>query len=297
MSELINEYLVRLKRELAEEDPATIQDAMSDAEEHLWTALEKARDENPGADESEIIASEIEEYGSAPEVAAAYREIESRTRPALVAPKPPERLGSPIERFIGVILDPAAYAALLYMFFSLILGIFYFTWTVSGLSVSAGISILIIGVPFFGFFLLSVRGLALVDGRIIEALLGERMPRREIFTRKGMTWRERLVQLVTDPITWKAVAYNLLMFPLGILYFSLTVVSLAISLSMVLRPVLEYVFHLPFAELDGVEYWTPLWMMPVSIVFGALWFFMTLHGARGIGRFQAKFAKRMLVRD
>ena len=296
MSELINDYLARLKRALAGADPATVQDALSDAEEHLWTAIQLAGENTPGASEQEVISSEIERYGTPEEIASAYMEIESRIRPALDIPDPVKRK-SAVARFFGVFVDPRAYASLFYSFFALFLGIFYFTWTVSGLSISIGIMILIIGLPFFGFFLMSVKGIALVEGRMIEALLGERMPRRPIFSKRPGNWREKLVFLFTDPMVWKTIVYNLMMLPLGILYFTLTITSLSISLTLLLRPVLEYSFNLPMVQTNNISYWTPDYLMPVAVVLGVLWFLVTLHLAKGLGRMHAKIAKNMLVKD
>ena len=70
------------------------------------------------------------------------------------------------------------------MLVSLVTGIMYFTWAVTGLSLSVGLLVLIISLPFIGLFFLSVRGIALVEGRIVEALLGVRMPRRPIFVER-----------------------------------------------------------------------------------------------------------------
>jgi hypothetical protein len=296
MSELIKEYLARLKDALAGSDPATVQDALSDAEEHLWIALQRAKRETPEISEEEVISSAIEKFGSAEEIASAYLETESRVCPAM------EKRGfgdrkSAAARFFGVFTDPRAYASLFYMFFSLILGIFYFTWTVTGLSFSIGVMVLIIGLPFLGFFLMSVRGIALVDGWIIEALLGERMPRRPIYSKKPSNWRERLVFLISDPMVWKTILYDIIMLPLSIVYFSLTITSIAVSASLFLRPVLEYVFDLPLAQCSDWSFWTPGFLMPVSVALGILWFLLTLHMARGLGRMQAKIAKKMLVRD
>ncbi|MBN2070124.1 MAG: sensor domain-containing protein [Candidatus Krumholzibacteriota bacterium] len=296
MSDLINEYLASLKKALAGCDPATVQDALSDAEEHFWTALNQAREESPDISEQEVIAAEIEKFGPPGEIASAYMEIESRIRPAMNVQSGTVKK-SASARFFGVFTDPRAYGALFYMFFSLFLGIFYFTWTVSGLSISIGVMILIIGLPFFGFFLMSVRGIALVDGRIIEALLGERMPRRPIYSKRPENWRDRLIFLFTDPLVWKTVVYNIMMLPLSILYFTLTITSISISLTLILRPVLEYVFHLPMIQNNDWSYWTPGYLMPVAVALGILWFFLTLHMARGLGRMQARIAKNMLVRD
>src|SRR6202012_4696447 len=74
--------------------------------------------------------------------------------------------------------DPRTYGALLYMLLSLATGIFYFTWAVTGIALSFGLFILIIGIPFALMFIASVRVLSHVEGRIVEALPGVRMPRR-----------------------------------------------------------------------------------------------------------------------
>ncbi|MCK4237440.1 MAG: sensor domain-containing protein, partial [Candidatus Krumholzibacteria bacterium] len=174
MSKDIEAYLDQLKVELAGCDPATIQDALSDAEEHLRTALDQVLESQTDLSESEAIRPIIARYGTPGEIAAAYIEIEARITPPLARPKTPDKRHF-ISRFFGVLADPRAYAAFLYMLFSLATGIVYFTWAITGLSLSAGLVVLIIGLPFFGLFLLSVRGLALVEGRIIEALLGVRM--------------------------------------------------------------------------------------------------------------------------
>ena len=296
MSELIKEYLERLKSALSGSDPATVQDALSDAEEHLWIALERARGETPDIGEEEAIRSAIEEFGPVEEIASAYNEFETKARPRLESAAGAEKR-SASARFFGVFTDPRAYASLFYTIFSLFLGLFYFTWTVSGLSISAGVIVLIIGLPFLGIFLVSLRGIALVDGWIIEALLGERMPRRPIYRKKPRSWRERLVFLIKDHMVWKTVLYNIIMLPLSIVYFTLAITSLSVAANLFLRPLLEYVFDFPLASGTGWSLWTPGLLMPVVVAFGIIWFILTLHMAKGLGRMQAKIAKKMLVRD
>ncbi len=82
-------------------------------------------------------------------------------------------------------------------------GIFYFTWTVVGISLSLGLSILIIGVPFALMFVGSIRVLAHVEGRIVEGLLGVRMPRRlPPATQADETIWSRIRDTLTDSRTW-----------------------------------------------------------------------------------------------
>src|SRR6185437_6562364 len=117
----IKEYLAQLRTALAGADPAMIQDALYDAEEHLRSEL------------AEIATT----YGAPDEVSDIYRTTEKTVARALRTP-PPRPRGSAFGRFFGVLADPHTYGALFYMLLSLATGIFYFTWAVTGLSMSAG---------------------------------------------------------------------------------------------------------------------------------------------------------------
>ena len=136
--------------------------------------------------------------------------------------------------FFSVVRDPA-YGALLYMLLSLATGIFYFVWAVTGISLSVAFAILIIGIPFALLFVGSVRILAHVEGRIVEGLLGIRMPRRlPAQTAADERLGARIRDALGDIRTWSSLLYLLLMLPLGVLYFVLAVVGRgALSLGFV----------------------------------------------------------------
>ena len=169
MFNTIEEYLDALKTEMKDADPALIQDAQADAREHLSTALEVAREANPELNGTDTLQKLIEEYGTPEETASAYSEVERRTSPVL---KQAAKPGSALGRFFGVYADPRAWGALLYMFIAFVTGVFYFTWAVTGISLSISFLIFIFGFPLALLFLLSVRGLALLEGRLVEALCG-----------------------------------------------------------------------------------------------------------------------------
>jgi len=295
MSKRIDEYLAGLRSALEGTDRATIQDALADAEEHLRTALEQTLRAHPELTEHHALEAIMEEYGTPDETAAAYREIEERTQPTF-APQHSEHR-SATGRILGILIDPRAYAALFYMFFSMITGIIYFTWAVSGISVSAGFIILIFGIPFFGLFLLSVQGLALVEGRIVEALLGVRMPRRPIFSRKDLAMWEKFKSLVSNRRTWLTFLYMVILMPLGILYFAFFITLLVLSLYGLASPLLFYWLELPAAHINGVDIFVPGWYAPLTVFAGILLLILTLHLAKGIGHLHGRLAKAMLVKD
>jgi len=296
MIKSIEEYLNLLRGELAGSDRATIHDALSDAEEHLRTALDSAREIQAGVPEAEALPPIIEEYGSPEEVAAAYREIEARLRPTLARPGHVDER-SLLARFFGVYADPRAWGALLYMLFSALTGTLYFSWVITGLSFSLSVMILIIGVPVAVLFLLSIRGIALVEGRLVEALLGVRMPRRAAFSRRNLGWWERLKPLILGKRTWLAIAYMLLQLPLGILYFTVFLVLISLALSFIATPVLGPVLHMPVVYAGEARYYLPDWLTPLIALGGVVLMTATMHLARFAGRVHGKLARALLVSD
>ena len=296
MENSIDGYLRQLKEALKNCDRATVQDALSDAEEYLRNALENLRVNKPEIPEENAFSSVVEEYGTPTEIADAYRKVEARTSPSLTSRTPKENR-SFVSRFFGVVIDPRAWGALLYLLFALATGIIYFTWTVTGISLSLGLLVLIIGIPIAGVFILSTRGLALLEGRMVEALLGIRMPHRPLFSKKDQGLWGKFKALITDRYTWLSMVYMLLQLPLGITYFTIFITLISISLGLVLTPILELVFNVPMFTNNGSLYYLNGWMMPIAVIAGVLLFFLTLHLAKIIGNLHGKLAKAMLVRE
>jgi uncharacterized membrane protein len=301
-------YLDQLRAALAGADPALVQDALYDAEEYLRSELaEQLSQGGPGKSEAEVIASVAGSYGAPEEVADIYRDTEVKVQTALRAPPPPPRK-SWLGRFFGVIAEPRTYGALFYMVLAMATGIFYFTWVVAGISMSAGLAVLIIGVPFVILYFGSVRMLSLVEGRLIEVMLGERMPRRPLYSGRGKPWLERIKDMFVDPRTWSTQLYFLLMLPLGILYFTIAVTLLAIAVSFIVAPVAVWFGGaLSSVSVDGwqvlhIDDWqmtTSLrpWELPLVFVAGFLLLFVTLHVARFIGKWHGQLAKHLLVKS
>lgn len=287
----IDEYLDRLRLALTGADAALVQDALYDAEDYLRSELAA----NPGRSEADVIASVAGSYGAPDEVADIYRDTEVRVQTALQAPKR-KKPRTTFGRFFAVALEPRTYAALFYMLLSMATGIFYFTWVVTGASLSLGLSVLIIGIPFVILFFGSVRVLALVEGRLVEAMLGERMPRRPLYTSTRATLIGRVAEMFTDPRTWATMLYMLLMLPLGIVYFTLAVTLLSVSLAFIFAPVALLLDAVGMLAFDStVEVSGEPWQMPFLFLGGVLLLFGTMHLARGIGCLHGQLAKHMLV--
>jgi hypothetical protein len=319
----IEQYLAELKKELAGSDRATVQDALSDAEEYLRTALDGAVKDKARLSEAEALAPIIERYGQPAEVAAAYKEIEKRTpptfgrppaKPVLAAsPVPPKSSAAPVPppppaaavpdtrnffaKFFGVFAEGRTWGAFFYLMLAMFTGIVYFTWAVTGLSVSAGLIVVIIGVPILFLFMMSFRGIALLEGRLVEALLGVRMPRRPLFTRKDLGFWGKVKNLFLDGYTWTALIYMVIQMVLGIIYFSVFISLIAASLWLVFYPFFSLATGMP-AFVDGNwGYFFPGWLIPFSVIGGVLLLTATMHLIKYTGKMHGAWAKLMLVRE
>lgn len=309
----IEQYLSELKKELAGSDRATVQDALADAEEYLRTALTSSMKADTPVAEADALAQIIDKYGAPKEIAAAYKDIESRTPPAFSRPKP-EEMKTPAPpppptapaaadtrrwyaRFFGVFAEPRAWGALVYLIFTLGTGIAYFTWAMTGICTSAGLLVLIVGIPIFGLFLLSVRGIALLEGRLVEALLGVRMPHRPLFSRKDTGWWQKFKSLLTERQTWTALLYMFLQMFLGIIYFTVLFSLIGGSFWLIFKPVTELAWGIPSFVIGDYGYFTPGWALPFEVIGGVLLLFATMHIAKYIGKLHGMYAKAMLVKE
>lgn len=292
--ETVRAYLDQLRRALKGAPPGLIADALADCEEHLNNEIAQ----NPGQDEASVLASVVETYGSPQEIAEEYRDMEA----TISTPFPKQ--DEPTQRrhgFFNVISDPRTYGALLYMLLALVTGIFYFTWTIVGISMTAGFAILILGIPFALLFVGSIRLLSHVEGRIVEGLLGVRMPRRlppttapdeSIFT--------RIKEALVDMRTWTSMFYLLLMLPLGIIYFVVAVVGLSVSIGVAGGAIYGLITNHSNFQVGDVPWLDHLLhtapgLFLVALV-GLLLFFVVLHIARAVGWMHGRIAEGLLVR-
>jgi hypothetical protein len=207
---------------------------------------------------------------------------------------------SVLHQIFGVFADPAVYKALLYMLLSLITGVVYFTIVVTGLSTAGGMLVMIVGIPLLLAVLGIVRAMALFEGRLVELLLGTRMPRRPRSEPPGAGFFQRMWFWVKDGRTWASMAYMVLMLPLGIVYFTVAVTGLATAVGLITSPLWAWAGwvgdHTFIYEGVAYDWWLPVWGIPLAVIGGALLLIGMMHLIRWIGRGHAMFAKAMLVR-
>ena len=301
MPESLDAYLEALKVALAGSDRAVVQDALFDARNRLNRELARLSWEEPLLSADQALAKATATLGTPEQAAETYRQRETLVaevlRPAPITQEP-ER---PWPSLFGVFKDPRAYTSVLYLLLSFVTGIFAFVWVTTGLSLSIGLLVILIGFPLLLFFLGSVRALGLAEGRLVEALLDVRMPRRPPLLPEGLRWTQRLANLFRDGYTWTSLLYLLLMLPLGIMHFALTFSSFVMSFALMAVPFAKLCGDFGgemevFGKVYGPDVMPPLWILVGIAFLGILALAASLHLALAQGRLQGWLARHLLVK-
>ena len=112
--------------------------------------------------------------------------------------------------------------------------------------------------------------------------------------------------MLTDVRTWTTLAYLVIMLPLGIVYFTIAVTGLAVSVALIATPLTLFGEHFGMIDwsLNDHIYWHagqpwtlfhPVIDGALLLVIGVLLLTALLHLARRLIRMHARVAKAMLV--
>lgn len=280
------------------QDPALIHDALYDAEEFFAAELGGA-DENESSDQFQKLVSR---YGSPHEVALAY----VQNHPEVPESVPDtaienEKSKNSFLNSFKIFADGRVYGQLLYLLLMLPLSIFYFTFVVTGVSVSLGLFVTIIGIPLFFLFLGGVRFFALAEGRIIQALVGVQMPKNPHRAPAAVGIRNQLMASLRDTRSWTAMLYFLLSLPVATILFSIIVSLLSTSLALIAVFPFRvggwlhfYAYHkYVHSTING---WSlPDWTLPGFSIIGIALLLGTFYLIRFFSLLQAGLAKKTLV--
>lgn len=209
-------------------------------------------------------------------------------------------LSPPHPGFFEVLSSRRAYTTLLYLLFSMVTGILTFTYAVTGLSLSLGLAILIIGIPVALAFLAGTRLLSVAEVHLLKTMVGAEGSEAPALMPAGEGWVARLKTLASDRRTWTSLLYFVLLMPLGIAYFTLLVTLLAMGLGFLAVPVLR-LLHVggSFTGDVGGVLWIsahPGLAAALCGLIGLALLPLTFHLALLLGRFQIWLARHLLVR-
>jgi hypothetical protein len=159
----------------------------------------------------------------------------------------------PIAQFFRAPFQARSYTNLLYLLLSLPLGIFHFTFLVTGLSLATGLMITLLGVPILGFTLLASWWLAALERRMAISFLGAEVPPMGPTPfQSGQGFRRDLEDFLGNRVTWTGLLFLGLKLPLGIFSFVAVVFLVALSMSFLLVP---FLYPFSFIEWDGIMLW------------------------------------------
>jgi hypothetical protein len=180
--------------------------------------------------------------------------------------------------FVGVVARPQTYRNLVYLALAFPLGIAYFVALVTGFSLGAGLAVTLVGLPILLATFWLVRALSLVERRLATALLGVAIPDPAPGAADGL-W-DRIVALLTAPVTWLGLVFLLGKFVLGVATFVILAVLGALTVALLAAPLY---YDLPNAGVDvGVWQVTTLPEALLLSVVGAVLLVVSLHVVNGV---------------
>lgn len=156
----------------------------------------------------------------------------SPPRPEAVIVRPnAESPAKPRPSFLGALFSAGTYKRTAYALASLPLGVLFFVLTITGLALSAGLLVTLLGLPILVITFAVVRAAARFERAFGRATLGTKAaePFRRQPSGPGI-WR-RIGARISDPWSWREVAYMLVHLPMSVLMFSLTVAFWAYPLA------------------------------------------------------------------
>lgn len=198
--------------------------------------------------------------------------------------------------FFGVMGNGQSYLNLLYVLAAFPLGLFYFVYLVSGLSLGISLSIIWVGVPLLllvgaGWWLM-----ASFERYMAIHLLKEDVSEMSLPANPTDDLWTRFKTYFSNPVTWKSLLYLFIKFPLGLATFVVLAVMVTLTLGLLSMP-----FTYQHVELfQGISFGFGVWQIDslfdalLAALVGLILWPVTLHLTNGLAWVYAKFAKLML---
>ena len=202
--------------------------------------------------------------------------------------------------FFGAPLRGQTYLNMLYLLLAFPLGLFYFIFLVTGLSLGVALTIVWVGLLILLAVFAVWYGLLAFERAMAIGLLREQIPSMSPRTAPGSGVWKQFTAALGNPVTWKGLFYLVAKFPLGIISFVVLVTFLSTGLALLFAP--AYYGYLPLnwdLTINGV-YANPVWVMdtlPEAIIASVVGIFVLLVGMQafnGLAWLSGKFAKVML---
>lgn len=144
-----------------------------------------------------------------------------------------------------VLFNSKTYKTILYLLLSLPLGIIYFTFAVTGITLSIGLIPLFIGIPMFFGVAKGLNMLVKFEQTMIRQILGLSAPPEPYIyheqSETGHNWFMRMVKSFDGPLFVRDLLLVLLKFVTGIVFFVIMITVLSIGLGLISLPVVHII--------------------------------------------------------
>jgi two-component system, OmpR family, phosphate regulon sensor histidine kinase PhoR len=217
-----------------------------------------------------------------------------------------------LNNILAIAWQSRTYLRVLYLFLAFPLGLLYFTLLITLFSIGLGTALIAgIGIAALLLGVACSFGFANLERLLALHLLGVRVGPMSVPGPPAASYRARLRRHLTNPVTWKSLAYLLLEFPFGVLTFSLVLFLFTLCAGFVLYPLaylLDNYLYNRLGSLQGGEIFPGI---PINghndpNVFAFLCLFTlagvpllvgSLHLLSGLGLAWGRFARLMLGVD
>lgn len=193
--------------------------------------------------------------------------------------------------FFGVLISGRSYLNVLYLWLAFPLGLIYFVLLVTGFSLGIGLMIIWIGLGILFVLMLAIWALEGLERVLAIGLLGAEVPVR-LPASEAVGAKNWLKAVFKSSSLWKGIAFLFIKFPLGMVCWIVSVVTLSVSLALTLSPVSYWFGWSSIVIEDWVFDPTVAW--PVLSIVGFFMLLLTLHLHNAMGWVWKKLAELML---
>lgn len=203
--------------------------------------------------------------------------------------------------FFKAIGKRQSYLNMLYLLAAFPLGLIYFIFIITGISLGLGLLITWFGILILLGVMYIWVGFAYFERKLSSSLLNIKIPyayKREV---KSKSFWEKLKKRVGDSNTWKDLAYLMIKFPLGIFSFVILVTFISITFGLIASPFIYYLYDIGI--INGLvcsgSNWCLLYNYP-SVIFlglvGIIMIFVSLALFNCIAYVSGLLARELLSR-
>jgi hypothetical protein len=197
-----------------------------------------------------------------------------------------------LDLLFGPATDAQTYLRLLYLLLGFPLGIAYFVFVITGLSLAAGLLIIFVGIPILMGVSLACAGLGAFERSLAQWMLRVTIPAPP-HPAQAPGILPKLKALFGSPATWKGLFYLLVKFPFGIAAFVVLVTAFSLSLGLISAPLtysaltIDFGFWQVHSKDDAV----------VCCLIGVVLLMISFHLVNGLAYVWGRFAQIMLGPD